>query len=186
MNYPICKYGDTVLREKSEPIGEVTLEIRQLAKDMLETMHAERGVGLAAQQVGKTVSLCVVDVPAEYDVDDQGARVNPGVAMPLVLINPDIIRYSEDKQSGEEGCLSFPGLSAPIERSMEITVDYVDLSGRKQQSTVRGFLARAVQHEVDHLNGVLLVDRMSAIKKIALAGQLKRLKRETQQELASR
>ena len=186
MNYPVCKYGDAVLREKAEPIREVTPEIRQLARDMVETMHAERGVGLAAQQVGKPLSLCVIDVPAEYDVDDNGVRVNPGIAMPLVLINPDIVRYSAEKQSGEEGCLSFPGLSAPVERSMEVTVNHVDLSGRDQQLTARGFLARAVQHEVDHLNGVLLVDRMSAIKKIALAGQLKRLKRETQQQLASR
>ena len=186
MNYPVCKYGDSVLREKAGPIREVTPEIRQLARDMVETMHAERGVGLAAQQVGKPLSLCVIDVPAEYDVDDNGARVNPGIAMPLVLVNPDIVHYSAEKQSGEEGCLSFPGLSAPVERSMEVTVNHVDLSGRYQRLTARGFLARAVQHEVDHLNGVLLVDRMSAIKKIALAGQLKRLKRETQQQLASR
>ena len=186
MNYPVCKYGDAVLRVKAEPIREVTPEIRQMARDMVETMHTEWGVGLAAQQVGKPLSLCVIDVPAEYDVDDNGVRVNPGIAMPLVLINPDIVRYSAEKQTGEEGCLSFPGLSAPVERSMEVTVNHVDLSGRDQQLTARGFLARAVQHEVDHLNGVLLVDRMSAIKKIALAGQLKRLKRETQQQLASR
>ena len=185
MTYTVCKYGDAVLRKKAEPVGEVTPEIRQLARDMVETMHAERGVGLAAEQIGKTLSLCVVDVPAEYDADDNGVRLNPGVAMPWVLVDPDIVNYSKEQQSGEEGCLSFPGLSASIERSMEITVNFTDLSGRKQQSTVRGFVARAVQHEVDHLNGVLLVDRMSAIKKIALAGQLKRLKRETQLQLAA-
>lgn len=185
MTQTVHTYGDAILREKARPVEKVTDEIRALAKDMIETMHAERGVGLAAEQVNRTESICVVDLPYDYDTDEDGARVNPQVPMPLVLVNPEIVEWSKETDVAEEGCLSFPGLSAPIRRPVEITVKFLDLKGRPQSLLLKKYLARVVQHEVDHLNGVLLVDRMSHIKKIALSGQLKRLKQETREKLGA-
>jgi peptide deformylase len=181
----IHTYGNSVLREKAQPVDHVNDETRQLAKDMIETMHAERGVGLAAQQINRAEAVCVVDVPYDLDKDSHDARQNPDVPMPLVLVNPEIIEFSHETEVGEEGCLSFPGISAPIRRSVEIAVRFMDLRGRPQNLRLKRFVARVVQHEIDHLNGILLVDRMSHIKKIALAGQLKRLKRETIEKLGA-
>lgn len=184
MKYSIRKYGDDVLRKSTQQVARVDDEVRELARNMIETMHAESGVGLAAPQVGRDVALCVIHIPQPYDTDENGRRFNPGVAMPLVLVNPQITMLSRATETIEEGCLSFPDISALVPRAREITVKFLDLEGREQVVTACNFLARAIQHEVDHLNGVLLVDRMSPVKRIALAGRLKRLKRETQEELA--
>ncbi len=180
MQRDLAYYGDAVLRETSEPVTAITEEIRALARDLIETMRAERGVGLAAQQVGRTEAICVIEVPASLDVDDAGVRLHPDLAMPLVLVNPRITAASAECETRDEGCLSFPDIVAPIERASQVTVDFMDMDGRNQTLVLRGFVARAAQHEIDHLNGVLLVDRMSRIKRIALGGQLKRLKKRTQ------
>ncbi|OGV42702.1 MAG: peptide deformylase [Lentisphaerae bacterium GWF2_57_35] len=179
----IRTYGDPVLREKSTQIVKITKEIRALADDMIETMHAAKGVGLAAQQVGRTEAIAVLDVPASYDVDEAGNRLHPDIPMPWALLNPEITEMSEESEACEEGCLSFPDISAPIPRAKEITLKYMDIKGAQQSIHLKEFMARAVQHELDHLNGVLFVDRMSPLKKIAIAGQLKRLRRETQEVL---
>ncbi len=176
-------YGDDVLREPATPVAEVNADIRALVKSMIETMRAENGVGLAAEQVGRTEAVCVVEVPAEYDTDEQGNRLNPDVKMPLVLINPEILESSDEKDVMEEGCLSFPGIYAPVKRPVEVTVRYLDTDGVSRELRLRRFVARAAQHEMDHLNGVLLVDRMSSVKRIALRGQLKRMKNETREAL---
>jgi peptide deformylase len=183
MKMEIHTYGDDVLREKAEPVGEVNEAIRALAKSMIETMHAENGVGLAAQQVGRTEAVCVVEVPPEYDADEQGSRFNPDVQMPLVLVNPEIVEASKEQETAEEGCLSFPGIYAPVKRPVEVLVRFLDLGGKSCELRLKKFVARAVQHEMDHLNGVLLVDRMSSVKRIALRGQLKRMKNETREAL---
>lgn len=179
MSLPICTYGNPVLRKKAEAVKEITGEIHELAKEMLETMYKERGVGLAAEQVGRTVRMFVIDIPADSDVDEEGLRANPDVAMPLVLINPKITGHTEDVQVGPEGCLSFPEIFANVERWYEVDAEYTDLEGQVRQIRAKGLLARAIQHELDHLNGVLLVDHMSHVKKIALSGKLKRLVKET-------
>ncbi len=176
MKRRITIYGEDVLREKARPVQAVTDEIRALAADMIETMRAENGVGLAAEQIGRTEAICVVEVPPDYDKDEHGNRLNPGIPMPWVLINPEIIDASKERETAEEGCLSFPGIYAPVTRPVEVTVRYVDLGGKPREQRVRKFVARAVQHEMDHLNGVLLVDRMSPVKRIALRGQLRRLR----------
>ena len=176
MKRRIVIYGEDILREKAQPIERVTEDVRALVADMIETMRAENGVGLAAEQVGRREAVCVVEIPPEYDKDEKGKRIHPGVKMPWVLLNPEIVEASKEKETAEEGCLSFPGIYAPVTRAVEVTVRYMDLDGAQREQRVKKFLARAVQHEIDHLNGVLLVDRMSAVKRIALRGQLRKLR----------
>ena len=162
----IVKYGAAVLREKAEPVTEVTDDIRALVNDMLTSMYAAEGVGLAAEQIGRTEAVCVIDVPSEDAC---------GIKMPLVLINPEI-RALEGEQCGQEGCLSFPGIYIQVKRAEKAVVDYVDLDGNPATVEATGLLSRALQHEIDHLNGVLLIDNMSAVQKVAHAGKLKRMK----------
>lgn len=176
-------YGDPVLRAPAAPIRAVTADVRQLADDMVETMRAEQGIGLAAPQIGESVALCVLELPLEYDTDEEGHRFNPEVEYPLVLINPVILESSKKQDSHEEGCLSFPGIRGSIDRSVAIKVRYMDLTGATREMTFCDFLARAIQHEIDHLNGVLFIDRMSAAKRFALSSRLKKLKRATEERL---
>ncbi len=175
MILPVVTYGNEVLRQKAVTVAEITASVRQLVSDMLESMYAAKGVGLAAEQVGRTEAVCVIDVPREAEKEACRA-FNAAVDMPLILINPEIVA-SEGKQRNEEGCLSFPEIGAPITRADTVTVSYLDLEGRRQTATARGLLSRAIQHETDHLNGVLLVDRMSPMQKMSVSGQLKRLQR---------
>ena len=170
----IVKYGSAVLREKAVPVPAVTPELVRLAESMLQTMYRAKGVGLAAQQVGRCESVCVIDVPADCEESEDVKAFNARVKMPLVMFNPVIIS-KDGSQEGKEGCLSFPDMGGRVVRAEQVTCQYADVSGRMQIITVRGFLARAVQHETDHLNGVLYVDLMSAVDKLALADKLKKL-----------
>lgn len=183
MKFDIHFYGDPVLRTPAAPVAAVTDEIRAFARDLIETMHAEQGVGLAAPQVGRSIAVCVVEVPLDYDTDEEGRRLHPDVAMPMVLINPQIVEPSRKTENHEEGCLSFPNLRGSIPRSTDITLRYLDEQGQPRELRLRDFLARVVQHEVDHLNGVLFIDRMSAAKRFALKKRLNTLKRETEEKL---
>ena len=176
-------YGDPVLREKAEPVAAVDDGLRRLAADMIETMRAAEGCGLAAQQVGRAVPLCVIEASPEQQNDAQGNCLNPGLAMPMALVNPVITASSKKTDSFEEGCLSFPDLRGSIERPVQITLRYLDLDGQAHETAVKGFVARIIQHEVDHLNGVLFIDRMSFAKKIAIKGRLERMKAETEDRL---
>ncbi len=182
MSFEIVTFGDPILRVRAEPIARVTPEEKQFVDGMLETMHTADGVGLAAQQVGRAISVCVVDIPVELDVEHEGgARLNPDVQMPLIMFNPKIVAQSGDVARRDEGCLSFPGIHAGVQRALEVDVTFVDWKGAVCNLHCRGLLARAVQHELDHLAGVLLVDRMSPVKKISMAGKLKRLRAETEE-----
>ena len=183
MRLPMRYYGDPILREPTHPVGEVTDEVRQLVMDMVETMHEESGVGLAAPQIGRSESLCIVEVSAEMDVDEEENRLHPDIEMPLVMLNPDITSFSDEEESMEEGCLSFPGVGGQIRRPLRIALTYMDLDGNRVERELTGFLSRVVQHEVDHLNGVLFIDHMSPVRKVALAGRLKRMRRENQASL---
>jgi len=176
-------YGDPVLTTPARTIERVDESIRALAQDMLDTMYAEEGIGLAAPQVGESLAICVVDVPRESDCDPDGQPYNPELAMPLVLVNPEIAWVSEREESREEGCLSFPDVRAPIRRPVEVTVRWTDLDGQPWERRLRGLVARCVQHELDHLKGILLTDRMSPVHRIALAGRLKRLRKATENDL---
>lgn len=174
----IVIYGDPVLRTKGKPVGEINDEVRELAADMLDTMREANGVGLAAQQVGVATQLTVIDVsdaasrPSRMWVN--GQEVQPNDYMPLYLINPQV-EMSREVETGTEGCLSFPDINADISRAAHVRVRAVDLNGAPVEFEAEGLLARAVQHEVDHLNGILFIDRMNSAAKAALGGKLKRL-----------
>ena len=175
----IVKYGHPALRTKGAPVKEVNAKIRQLAVDMLETMVAAHGVGLAAQQVGVPIQLTVIDVSGIEDRPSTmligGRPVSVDAQMPLVLLNPELT-LSKVKESGNEGCLSFPEISAEIMRSRAVKAKAHLLDGGTIEFEATGLLARALQHEVDHLHGILFIDRMNSASKVSLAGKLKRLK----------
>ena len=182
MILPILEYGDPILRAKGKPIDNIDDRIRELAANMIETMHAANGVGLAAQQVGEALQLTVLDVslvedrPSTLKVD--GKDVDPKAAMPLVLINPEIELHGAT-ETGPEGCLSFPEITGDIERANTVIVRAQTLEDGTIEIEASGFLARAIQHEGDHLNGILFIDRMNSAAKAALSSRLKRLQKET-------
>lgn len=173
MVLPICRYGEKVLREKAVPVESVTDEMRTLSDDMVETMHESRGVGLAAQQIGRTERVCVIDIPDGCE-DDDARMFNAPIGMPLRLFNPEIISR-EGSQCDKEGCLSFPGIGGEVVRADQVVCSYIDENNRPQTITARGFLARALQHEIDHLDGVLFIDRMTAPGRLKCAAKLKKL-----------
>jgi peptide deformylase len=174
----IVIYGDPVLRKKGKQINKITDEIRAFAEDMIETMHEAHGVGLAAQQVGEAIQLTVIDVsdsenrPSRMWID--GEEVDPKEHMPLILINPEL-ELSRETEIGAEGCLSFPEVTADISRAEHVKVTALDLDGKPVSFEAEGLLSRAVQHETDHLNGILFIDRMSSASKVTLASKLKKL-----------
>lgn len=183
MKRPIVKYGDPVLRTKGKRVATVDDAIRELAADMIETMRGANGVGLAAQQVGEAVQLTVLDIS---EVEDRpstlkigGKEIDPLTAMPLILLNP-VLELDGETVSGTEGCLSFPEINAEIDRAHSVVVKGETLEGKKIEFEASGLLARALQHEVDHLNGILFIDRMSSAAKASLASRLKRMQKETQ------
>ena len=189
MILPILEYGDPILRSKGKPIDNIDDRIRELAANMIETMHAANGVGLAAQQVGEALQLTVLDVslvedrPSTLKVD--GEEVDPKAAMPLVLINPEI-ELQGATETGVEGCLSFPEITGDIERATSVTVRAQTLESSAIEIEATGFLARAIQHEGDHLNGILFIDRMNSAAKAALSSRLKRLQKETRRGVKHR
>jgi peptide deformylase len=162
---PVRIYGDPVLRERAREVTSVDDTLRQLIADMRETMQAYGGVGLAANQVGVAQQLLVVDVPGEG-----GQRVRHA------LINP-VVKRRAGSVSGEEGCLSVPGLWEDVTRSERLAVTGLDEEGRAVELDVEGYLARAIQHEMDHLDGVLFVDRLSTLKRQFLRRSLDALAR---------
>ena len=182
MILPILQYGDPILRAKGKRIEEIDDRIRELAENMIETMHAAHGVGLAAQQIGEALKLTVLDISAVEDRPStlklDGREIDPKTAMPLVLINPEIELRGET-EVGIEGCLSFPEITGDIERAQSVTVRAQTLEGETIQIEASGFLARAIQHEGDHLNGILFIDRMRSAAKAALSSRLRRLQKET-------
>jgi peptide deformylase len=181
----IIKYGHHVLREKGKRIARITPEIRQLAADMIETMYTANGLGLAAQQIGRALMLTVIDVsgneqPSVLLID--GKPQDLASFMPLVLVNPQLSNH-EGEQIGSEGCLSVPDVSADIRRAVKVTVRAQNLDGKELVFDCTGLLARAAQHEVDHLNGILFIDRMDAATRASLSGKLKKMQKETQSQL---
>ena len=158
---------DPILREKSEILEKVDDELRNLLDDMLETMYAASGIGLAAVQVGVLKRLIVNDISKDKEKKN-----------PLFLINPEIISKSKKTSIYEEGCLSLPGHFAEIERPAECQIKFIDYDGKEQELRVNGLLATCIQHEIDHLNGVLFIDYLSKLKKDMIVKKLIKHKKE--------
>jgi len=162
---PVRMYGDPVLREKAREVERVDDSVRELISDLRETVKAYNGAGLAANQIGVAQRVLVVDVP----LDDE-KRIE------LALVNP-VVKKRSGSETGEEGCLSIPGVWEDVSRATNIVVEALDEQGRKISIEAQGYLARALQHEVDHLDGVLFVDRLSMLKRQFLRRQLEALAR---------
>src|SRR5437762_3528655 len=176
------------LEHANVAVAEIDDAIRELADNMLETMRGANGIGLAAQQVGHALQLTVVDISAVEDRPSSmawnGKEVDPKEQMPLVLLNPKI-QTGPEKEIASEGCLSFPEISAEIERADWVKVQAQTLVGETVEIEATGLLARALQHEIDHLNGILFIDRMSSAAKASVSSRLKRLQKETQRGLTT-
>ena len=158
---------DTILRKKSETLEKVDNELRGLMDDMLETMYAAPGIGLAAVQVGILKRLIVIDISKDKEKKN-----------PLFLINPEIVSKSNKTSIYEEGCLSLPGYFAEIERPAECKIEYLNYEGKKSEIDANGLLATCIQHEVDHLNGILFIDYLSKLKKDMIIKKLVKHKKE--------
>jgi peptide deformylase len=185
----IVKYGNPVLRQKGARIEAITPEIKKLISDMLETMEKAHGVGLAAQQISQARQLAVIDVSEIEDrpstMEIKGEQVDPKKQMPLVLINPEIKPNGKDVTGGE-GCLSFPEIFGEITRPEFVDVIAQNEKGERIEFRAGGLLSRAVQHEVDHLNGILFIDRMNRVDKEDLKPELEELQKKTKAGLKSR
>ncbi len=181
MRLPIAKYGHPILRAKGKRVEKVNDEIRELASNMLETMHDANGVGLAAQQIGQALRLTVLDISPVEDRPStlklNGKEIDPLEAMPLVLLNPEL-ELGEEKILGSEGCLSIPDVNADVIRAVTVTARAQTLEEKEVEIEASGLLARALQHEVDHLNGILFIDRISSAAKASLSSKLKRMQKE--------
>lgn len=186
----IVKYGHPVLRERGARVKDITAaETQRLVDDMFETMYDSKGIGLAAQQIGKALLLTVIDVrgvtdrPSTLEIAGQPADVES--IMPLVLINPKITPIGEPV-AGPEGCLSFPEIFAEITRPEKVDVKALDRKGDPISFRAGGLLARAIQHEVDHLNGVLFIDKMTPKEKTELRPEIDELHTLTKRSLAKK
>lgn len=184
----VVKYGDPVLRAKGMRIETITPAIKQLIADMFETMYHSRGIGLAAQQIGHAVQITVIDVREAVErpstLELKGKPADPAELMPLVLINPEVTPVkTAGKVAGPEGCLSFPEIFADISRPESVDVVAMNEHGKRIEFRCGGLLARAVQHETDHLNGILFIDRMDSETKSNLKPDIDALQAATKAAL---
>jgi peptide deformylase len=164
----ICKYPDPVLRKKTQPVEKIDPAIDRLIDDMVETMHAAPGVGLAANQVGVPLQLAVIDLTSSED------RKKGKLQPILVIINPEILSQ-EGSVVEEEGCLSIPEYAETVKRAAKVKVRATDRHGKPFELEAEGLMAKALQHEIDHLNGVLFVDRLSPLKKSVFKRKYKKM-----------
>lgn len=179
MILPIEPYGSPVLREPTEPVEALTPEIEALIADMIETMHNASGVGLAAPQVGRSERLFIVDLsPMAEDMRDDEGRLPTFALGPLVFINPQLVEADEGTLCDfEEGCLSIPDLRESVSRPDRIRMTYRDETFAEREIEARGYLARVLQHEYDHLEGVLFIDHLSALRRRLLQRRLRSIAR---------
>ena len=164
---PLVIFPEPILRKVSEPITAVTAEVKRLADDMLKTMYEAPGIGLAAIQVGRPLRMVTIDL-ARQEEEPQ----------PLVLLNPEVTWKSDDLSVYEEGCLSIPDYYEEVERPASVKVRWMDLKGQTQEMLAEGLMATCLQHEIDHLNGVLFVDYLSKLKRDRVLAKFRKLARE--------
>jgi peptide deformylase len=182
MALPIVHFNNPILRKKGVKVAVFDAALAKLAADMVDTMHAAHGIGLAAQQIGQAIQLCVVDLrdtEADFAWEYDGARPPLELFMPLVVVNPELAIVPEPTTSYEEGCLSFPEIRGDVVRPDEIAVKFQDVNGVPHTLRCNGLLARCIQHEADHLNGILFIDRMAKDVLTAIDPELKALKKQT-------
>jgi len=172
---PIVTYDDKILYEKAEPVSENSRQLQELIDDMFDTMYNAEGVGLAAPQVGISSRLFVMD--ADVMVKEQEDSPEEELYGALAIINPEIVSGSEDTIQLEEGCLSIPEVTGPVTRPKEITVAYLNRDFEKEKRTFTGWPARIIQHEYDHLEGILFLDHLSVFKRKLLGSKLKEIAR---------
>lgn len=170
--YTIIKHPDSVLKQKAALISTVDDIVRAQMDRMLETMYAAPGIGLAANQVGLLNRVIVMDIAQREE--------EPNTRKPIVMANPEIIWASEEPSLWEEGCLSIPGQYAEVERPMEVRVRYLDYDGKQQEALFEGLGSHCVQHEIDHLNGVLFIDHLSSLKRNMLLKKYQKLQKESE------
>ena len=166
MIYPIVAYGDPVLKKRAEEIAEGSIDVKTLAEDMFETMYNANGVGLAAPQIGKSIRMFVVDGREMEDTDEDMSDFKK------VFINPEIIEEEGSLWVFEEGCLSIPGIREDVQRKPKLVINYLDLDFNEIEETYEGVKARIIQHEYDHIEGVLFTDKLSSFKRRLLKGKL--------------
>lgn len=183
MSLRIVHYNETILRRKGVKIDAFDTALRELAEEMIATMHEAAGIGLAAQQIGRAIQLCVVDLreaDLEFTWELDGAKPPLDLFMPLVVVNPEVTVVADTTETVyEEGCLSFPKIRGDIVRPDAVAVKFRDEKGVPHHLTCDGLFARCIQHEVDHLNGVLFVDRMEKRVRASIDDAVKALAKET-------
>lgn len=182
----IITYGHPTLRKKGEPVSRFDATLKQLASNMVETMHAAEGIGLAAQQVDLALQFCVVDLRGcdwVFDFELNGTRPPFDLIMPMALANPVVTPIPDPVLTESEGCLSFPTLHGDLDRPDQIVVRFQDIEGHENTLICNGMFSRCIQHEVDHLNGILYIDRMQRDSLAAIDRDLKQLKKRTRREL---
>ena len=163
----LFEYPHPVLKQKTEKVEKVDKEVKKLLDDMLETMYASNGCGLAAPQIGVSKRIVVIDIAHEDEEPN-----------PIYMVNPEIIWKSEEKVCGEEGCLSVPGQRAEVERFVSVKIKYLDYNGKEQELLAEDFFAIAAQHELDHLDGILYIDHLSRLKRQMLLKKLEKFRKE--------
>ena len=186
MQLRVTHFGEAILRKPGKVVTVFNPGLEALAEDMLETMQAHEGIGLAAQQVDLPSQICVVNLGVyvrdrDFAYSYDGKQPPLELLMPLIFVNPVVVADPSETLSVEEGCLSFPEICGVVERPANIKVVFQDLTGARHELVCDGILARVIQHEVDHLNGILFIDRMDACTLDDLAEKLGKLKTETQQ-----
>lgn len=167
MIYPIVVYGDPVLKKKARDIEKGEMDVKQLSEDMFETMEAASGIGIAAPQIGKSLRMFVVDGRPIEDEDMEDFR--------KVFINPQILEETGEEWAFEEGCLSIPNIREDVFRNEKLTIRYFDENWEEHEETYDGMKARIIQHEYDHIEGILFTDHLSPLKKRMLKGKLQNI-----------
>lgn len=184
MTLRITQYGEDILHEKGQKVSDFSDELAKLTDDMTEAMRHAEGIGLAAQQIGQALRFCVVEVPDHPDYPISctldGKSLSPSLLMPMPLANPKIEFLPGDEFYYEEGCLSFPGIKGDVARPELIRVEYQDLDGVPHVLECDGLLARCIQHEVDHLDGILFIDRMEKAHFAEIRDEVRALRKKTQ------
>ncbi len=185
----VATYGESVLKKKTEQVLDFDSHLKDIAIMLNDTMIAEKGLGLAAPQIGISKAIFVIDMRFRHDKDTpvnftlDGKNMPVDIIMPLYAVNPTLSEVDDFVQDSEEGCLSFPGIYAMVERMYKIKMNYQDLDGQKHELICEGLFARCVQHEFDHLQGITFVDRLNSKELFKIETKLRKLRKQTKEDL---